>query len=292
MSPGLPSQRLYGTLGSDGFILEQILGVADRDQPLSSLTAHPLPMVVVIMAGSHRIEGKTRTVLSVGDAVVMTGDALAQSKWMAVGGQRHRLMVIKWSAEAYERMGRYSNAVLRGGERPHVFAASPVLLMLMQSLASPPPHLACLPVWYQAKVMEVAALALYEPPMASMETAPEAASRERAERAMFLLERDLRNPPTLNMLAHELGCGPFQLSRLFKEHAGRTIPKFIRKKRIEKAAQMLATSWQTVSDIVLEVGYESFSAFTRAFVREYGITPSQYRQTMMAKRGRGRASGG
>ncbi len=63
-------------------------------------------------------------------------------------------------------------------------------------------------------------------------------NRERCERARFLLERDLENPPSLPMLAKEVQCSPFYLSRIFVQHVGSSIPRYLRIKRLEKAGEL------------------------------------------------------
>lgn len=278
----LSVQHLYGRLSCDGFVLEQVAGIAGHDQVLRDLTEPNLPMAVLVSAGSQCLQNDRRLSITAGDAVVMAGGNISDWQWIAGGGQRHRLTIVRWTTEAYARVAQYTNAISRGNE-PQTFPASPGLMTVLQAVTNPPSHLACLPVWYQAKVMEVAALALYPPTLDASDTEARHLGRERIEKAMFLLERDLRNPPNLEMLAQELGCGVFHLSRIFKEHAGRTIPEFLRQKRMARAAEALANARQSISDIVLDVGYESFSAFTRAFVREFGVTPSQYRRRFESK---------
>jgi len=56
------------------------------------------------------------------------------------------------------------------------------------------------------------------------------------------------------------------------------MPEFLRRKRMERAAALLHTTDLAVSEIALAVGYTSFSAFTRAFVREQRVTPTAFRQ--------------
>jgi len=275
----LSLQHLHGSVSRDGYELSLLSGLLSRNRGVDLLSRQALPTLVVVTAGEHILQSGRQLRVEPGSAVVLASPEAMQWEWKALGNHRHRLAVMRWNPAAFERMAKIANADLRGAEGPEVFPATPALLALVQTLASPPPHWACLSVWYQAKVMEAAALALYHSAHSESEKGSEIVHQKWIEHAKYILTKDLQNPPSLEMLAEEVGCGAFHLSRLFKEYAGKTIPEFLRHKRIGLAAQMLATTERAVSDVVLEVGYESFSAFTRAFVREFGMTPSEYRRT-------------
>jgi len=92
----------------------------------------------------------------------------------------------------------------------------------------------------------------------------------------YLIERDLENPPTLEMLAGEVDCSPFYLSRLFAEEAGLSMPKYLRLKRVEKAADLMVARGANVTEAAMAVGYSSLSAFQKAFVEQYGSSPGVY----------------
>ncbi len=92
----------------------------------------------------------------------------------------------------------------------------------------------------------------------------------------YLIERDLENPPSLDMLAQEVGCSSFYLSRVFAQETGAGIPKFLRLKRMEKAADLLRTGRANVTEAAVAVGYASLSAFNKAFVELFGCCPGLY----------------
>jgi AraC-like DNA-binding protein len=56
---------------------------------------------------------------------------------------------------------------------------------------------------------------------------------------------------------------------------------------LQLAARKLQTTQQAILQVALDVGYESEAAFNRAFKREFGVPPAQYRKTLT---GNGRAS--
>lgn len=70
-----------------------------------------------------------------------------------------------------------------------------------------------------------------------------------------------------------------QLRRKLKAVTGLTPIEFIRKYRLQKAAQMIRKKSGTVSEIAFRVGFESPSYFTRVFQEEFGVKPSEFYQS-------------
>ena len=97
----------------------------------------------------------------------------------------------------------------------------------------------------------------------------------------------LNNPINLSVSASEL-CKDFNEStstilRNFKKYTGYTIVAYKNQKRMALAAEMLIKSDVKITDIAYDLQYESFSYFLRVFKKEYGITPSQYREKYQKK---------
>ena len=99
---------------------------------------------------------------------------------------------------------------------------------------------------------------------------------ERVAKVRTALLANLECPPTLEEMARLCGCNPQYLSRTFSESAGTTISLYLRRLRIERAAEMLAQGQANASEAALEVGYRSLSHFSQAFRAEKGFTPSEW----------------
>ena len=72
------------------------------------------------------------------------------------------------------------------------------------------------------------------------------------------------------------------INRIFEALHGETIGKYIKRLRLEKAAQYLTYSQLGVSDIAYEVGFEERAAFSKAFKNTYGMSPSTFRASKEA----------
>ena len=66
--------------------------------------------------------------------------------------------------------------------------------------------------------------------------------------------------------------------RFFSYMTGMTLTEYIRRRRLTLAAQDLQHSKTPIIDIAIKYGYDSAAAFSRAFAKQHGITPSVYRK--------------
>ena len=85
-------------------------------------------------------------------------------------------------------------------------------------------------------------------------------------------------------LAGQAGLSTFHLHRVFSAAAGETPKQFTLRLRLGRAAAMLLTSEDAVLDIALDCGFQSHEAFSRAFRKRFGMTPSDYRARGFADR--------
>ncbi len=67
--------------------------------------------------------------------------------------------------------------------------------------------------------------------------------------------------------------------RIFAFMTGFTMKAYIRKRRLSAAAHELICTNQNVLDIALKYQYQTHETFTRAFKKEYGINPQQFRKS-------------
>lgn len=78
-------------------------------------------------------------------------------------------------------------------------------------------------------------------------------------------------------IADFVGVSKATLYRKFKEIMDKTPSEFIRNIRLEYAAKMLRTTKLTVSEIMFQSGFSNKSYFYREFLKQYGVSPKDYR---------------
>ncbi len=84
--------------------------------------------------------------------------------------------------------------------------------------------------------------------------------------------------PTLADISNRLGYSPYYCSTQFKGYVGITIKKYIARAKLEAAAKLLRDTDTRVVDIALHCGYSCHEALTRAFLAEYGCSPTECRK--------------
>lgn len=82
---------------------------------------------------------------------------------------------------------------------------------------------------------------------------------------------------TVTDVANHLHISRSYLFTLFKEHLNTSPQKFLSMSRISSARELLAKTDIPIADIAGSCGYQNPFAFSRAFKREVGISPSEYR---------------
>jgi len=90
--------------------------------------------------------------------------------------------------------------------------------------------------------------------------------------------------PKIASIAVEAGASPFHLHRLFLAAVGETPIEYFNKRRLEIAAVALETDGNAnLLELALNVGFESHAAFTTAFKKRFGATPSQFSKEPLRK---------
>ncbi len=101
---------------------------------------------------------------------------------------------------------------------------------------------------------------------------------QRIERVIALMNDDLRRGFRLSKMAQSVNLSPTRLSYLFKSETGTPPARYLRTLRMHDAAMLLASTFLTVKEIRVRVGFNDESHFVRYFKRSYGMTPTQYRK--------------
>lgn len=106
---------------------------------------------------------------------------------------------------------------------------------------------------------------------------PGSISDRRLSRTIEFMSANLEKPLTLGQLAREAGISLHHFGKLFKQQTGRTPAAMLTSMRMEDARRMLLTSNISIAEIALRRGYSRPTAFSTAFMRHYGETPSETR---------------
>jgi len=101
-------------------------------------------------------------------------------------------------------------------------------------------------------------------------------------KALALISKSPRDPWTLDQLARQAGVSRTVLSARFGHYLDESPMAYLTGLRLRLGAKALLSSMTSIAQIALEVGYESESAFNRAFKREFGLPPARFRKEQAA----------
>lgn len=96
------------------------------------------------------------------------------------------------------------------------------------------------------------------------------------QRMQIYIENHINESITLYMLASEAGYSPWHCTRIFKELTDKTPFEYIRALRLSRAAIKLRDEDVKIIDVALDFVFDSHEGFTRAFSKQFGMTPQYY----------------
>jgi transcriptional regulator GlxA family with amidase domain len=97
------------------------------------------------------------------------------------------------------------------------------------------------------------------------------------EEANAIVERDYASDLSLDDIARRVASSRRQLQRAYAEIGGTTFRDHLTRVRMDRAAELLATRRFTVREVAHRVGYRQPAQFAKAFRRQRGVAPSDYR---------------
>jgi AraC family transcriptional regulator len=101
---------------------------------------------------------------------------------------------------------------------------------------------------------------------------------KRLNEAMNYMEENLESGIDLERASQIACCSAFHFQRMFSYLAEVPLSEYLRRRKMTKAAFDLLNGTERVIDLALKYGYDSPTAFNRAFQSVHGVAPSAARQ--------------
>ncbi len=101
------------------------------------------------------------------------------------------------------------------------------------------------------------------------------------QKACDYIEKNISQDINLEQLSASLNVSPFYLSKLFKEEKGANFISYVTALRMEKAKQLLLDYRLIIKEIASKVGYNDQNYFSKLFKQEFGLTPTEYRESKL-----------
>lgn len=101
---------------------------------------------------------------------------------------------------------------------------------------------------------------------------------ESLQKAIDYMEEHLLEQPTIEMISKQASLSPYHFQRTFTILTDLTVGDYMRRRRLTLAAQELTSTDCKIIDLAYKYGYETPEAFTKAFRKQHGCTPSEARR--------------
>ena len=114
------------------------------------------------------------------------------------------------------------------------------------------------------------------PTIQTTNVAHQSAMDELFDRIIDYIDQNICEPLTIAQI-----CDLFSLSRsalqlMFKKHVDQSPKKYINDRKLEYSCQLLLDGHSTISEISLQLGYNSIHYFSKAFNMKYHMSPSKF----------------
>jgi AraC family transcriptional regulator len=241
-------------------------------------------VIMTYPTGVQRLERRTGKSVAIGTArsgVVTIIPAGSSARWDIPGAVD--VIQLYLPHTTLERVAREADAPVPGDLLERTGHTDPVTSGLLMSAADVLEGNAVLDALFRQRLTDLLATRLlaehtgvptaFEPIMGGL-------SPHALRRAIERLSSDSDADVSLAALASDAGLSRFHFCRAFKESTGLSPHAWLRQQRLEQAMNMLRDADASIASVAAQLGYASQTAFTAAFKKLTGETPSDWRRRM------------
>lgn len=98
------------------------------------------------------------------------------------------------------------------------------------------------------------------------------------ERALRYIEDNIQEPLSVESVATTFNMSKYYFHRLFSAIMGCSLKQYILSRKLNASLTLIKNDDASLTNIAYHLNFGSHASFTRAFKREYGITPSSFRE--------------
>src|SRR5512138_255198 len=97
---------------------------------------------------------------------------------------------------------------------------------------------------------------------------------ERINKVLVYIDNNLGEKMDLEMLAEMAHFSPFHFHKIMRAYLRESLGSYIIRVRLDTSVSLLLYSAEPISDIAYRIGYDTPAAFTKAFQKRLGTSPS------------------
>lgn len=99
--------------------------------------------------------------------------------------------------------------------------------------------------------------------------------------AVNYIEDNIGEKLSLSQVSEHFTISDFHFNRMFKTVIGITLKQYILGRKLTMALGLLKETNRTIIDIAMDLGFEYPEVFSRAFKKQFGVSPNQFRDNSM-----------
>ncbi len=230
--------------------------------------------------GGHDIPmnaGEGGQAVARGAVVLVDGPDTVQRS--ARAGSRQRMVVLTLHPSWFDSAG-IPHEIFREHVTVHGWTPSARALAIAEQLIHPIALQGTLSrLHYESRALELIleALAQSLPGQTAPAVNMSAADHQRVCRLRRFLDSGEADQLGMRCIARHIGCNANTLNQLFREACGESIFSYLRKRRLQRAADALRYEGVSVARAADIAGYSSQANFSTAFRRHFGLSPKLLR---------------
>ena len=101
--------------------------------------------------------------------------------------------------------------------------------------------------------------------------------------AIDYINHNFHRKITLKELALQVNYSQYHFIRIFQKETGKTPFEYLTEIRVKKAREYLSTTNQSITEICMQCGFQNSSHFANFFKVHTGMSPSEFRQSLVTK---------
>ena len=94
-----------------------------------------------------------------------------------------------------------------------------------------------------------------------------------------VIEANIYNNLSVQDLAELTNLSLSSFKREFEKHFSSSPAKYIKRRKLEKATKLLKNTELRITDVAFDSGFNDLAHFSKSFQSEYGLAPSDYRDS-------------
>ena len=110
-----------------------------------------------------------------------------------------------------------------------------------------------------------------------MKNCTENTYKQKSNQVIDYINSNLHRPLQLNVIADRINMSQRQLLRIMSSILKEPLYSYITRQRMERAIQYMQTEQISQKELADLVGYDNPQSFSKAFKKQFGMSPSKYK---------------